>query len=311
MVEALGGLYQPFDRLHLNPLDCEDSPINRQRLALLLRLMLGEAGQEPGIESVLSHVAETAFQLPVEARRFDTIFPLTFPAHSAVRQSFARWVTDPKGRSGLYAPVFNATRDSLSGFLDQSFLTGINMNEALEDPALGAPVVAHISTAIEQMAREGRAKGFAVFIDEAANLLRNPAFRDLAAVMYREYRKFGGIVGMAFQDPGALHRSGIAEAVIENTATFLFYPNPQGNRSAYEPFNLNDEQRAFIFGAPVGRKVLLVKRDAAQGLEESTILDVDLAPLGRALRFYRSGPDAVRELIELQATGGTQWRARL
>lgn len=311
MVEALGGLYQPFDGLALNPLDCDDSPINRQRLALLLRLMLGEAGQDPGTDSVLAHVAETAFQLPVEARSFERIFPLTFPAHGPLRQSFARWVTDPKGRAGLYAGLFNAPRDSLSGFLDRAFLTGINMNEALEDPALGAPVVAHISNAIERLAHEGRARGFAVFIDEAANLLRNPAFCDLAAVMYREYRKLGGIVGMAFQDPGALHKSGIAEAVIESTATFFFYPNPQGNRAAYEPFNLNDEQRAFIFGAGSGRKVLLVKRDAAIGVEESTILDIDLAPLGRALRFYRSGPDAVRELLDLQATWGEQWRVHL
>jgi len=311
MIEALGGLYQPFDRLALNPLDCDDTPINRQRLALLIRLMLGEAGDTAGIEDILAHVAETAFQLPVEARTFDQVFPLTFPAHSEARKSFARWVVDAKGRAGLYANTFNAPRDSLSGFLDRAFLTGINMNEALEDPALGAPVVAHISTAIERMAREGRVKGFAVFIDEAANLLRNPAFRDLAAVMYREYRKFGGAVGMAFQDPGALHKSGIADAVIENTATFFFYPNPQGNRSAYEPFNLNDEQKGFIFGAPEGRKVLLVKRDAATGFEESTVLDIDLAPLGRSLRFYRSGPDAVRELTSLQEKWGEQWRVHL
>lgn len=307
MTEVMGGLYQPFDKLELNPLDAEDTPINRQRLALLIRLMLGEAGQAEGIEDILSHVVETAFRLPIEARTFDEIFPLTFPANSQARKAFSRWVTDDRGRAGLYASTFNASRDSLSGFLSRSFLIGINMNEALEDPNLGAPVVAHISNAIERLAREGRARGFAIFIDEAANLLRNPAFRDLAAVMYREYRKFGGAVGMAFQDPGALHKSGIADAVIENTATFFFYPNPQGNRAAYEPFNLNDEQKAFIFGAPEGRKVLLVKRDAATGFEESTILNIDLGPLGRPIRFYRSGPDAVRDLQALQEQWGEQW----
>jgi type IV secretion system protein VirB4 len=311
MIESMGGLYQSFDKLELNPLDCEDTPINRQRLALLVRSMLGDAGQEAGIEDILSHVVETAFRLPVEARTFSEIYPLTFPAGSDARQAFARWVTDAKERTGLYASTFNAPRDSLSGLLERAWMTGINMNEALDDPNLGAPVVAHISNAIERMARAGHARGFAVFIDEAAKLLRNPAFRDLAAEMYREYRKLGGAVGMAFQDPGALHKSGIADAVIENTAAFFFFPNPQGSRAAYEPFNLNDEQKAFVFGAPEGRKVLLVKRDAATGFEESTILDIDLSPLGRPLRFYRSGPDAVRELQAIQAKWGDAWPANI
>lgn len=309
--EALGGLYQPFDRLALNPLDIDDTPLNRQRLALLVRSMLGEAGQDDGVEATLSHVVETAFTLPIEARTFNSIYPLTFPAQSNAKKIFARWVTDPRERAGLYAATFNAPRDSLAGLLNQSFMTGINMNEALEDPALGPPVVAHIASAIERLARSGRTRGFAIFIDEAAKLLRNPAFCDLAAEMYREYRKFGGAVGMAFQDPGALHKSGIADAVIENTSAMFFFPNPQGNPAAYEAFNLNDEQKAFIFGAPEGRKVLLVKREAATGFEESVILDVDLAPLGRALRFYRSGPDAVRDLLEIQAKWGDQWPAHV
>lgn len=311
ITEVLGGLYQSFDRLELNPLDCDDTQINRLRLTLLVRSMLGEIGQAKGIEDVLSHVVTTAFSLPIEARTFNQIFPLTFPADSDERRAFSRWVTDNRDRAGLYASTFNAARDSLSGVLSTSYLTAINMNEALDDPNLGPPVVAHIAGAIERLAREGQSKGFAIFIDEAAKLLRNRAFCDLAAEMYREYRKFGGVVGMAFQDPAALHQSGIADAVIENTADFFFFPNPQGSASAYEPFNLNDEQRDFIFGAPEGRKVLLVKREASNGFEESVILDIDLAPLGRPLRFYRSGPDAVRDLLAIQQQWGDQWPAHI
>jgi len=311
MVETMGGLYQSFDKLALNPLDAEDNPINRQRLALLVRLMLGDAGQAEGIEDVLAHVVETAFQIPIGERTFNSIYPLVFPPRTDARRVFSRWVLDDKGREGLYASVFNARRDSLGGLLDEAFMVGINMNEALADPNLGAPVVAHIAGAIERIARSGRIKGFNIFIDEAANLLRNPAFRELAAVMFREYRKFGGAVGMAFQDPTALHKSGIAEAVIENTATFLFFPNPQGSAAGYEVFNLNEEQKAFIFGAPEGRKVLLVKRDAATGLNESVILDINLEPLGDALRFYRSGPDAVRDLVTIQEKWGKEWPANV
>lgn len=311
MIEAMGGLYQSFDKLQFNPLDCEDTSINRQRMALLARTMLGDAGQETGIEDILSHMVETAFRLPVEARTFNEIFPLTFPAGSPARQAFARWVTDPKERMGLYAGTFNAARDSLSGLLESAPIIGINMNEALDDPNLGAPVVAHISSAIERMARAGHVNGFVNFIDEAAKLLQNPAFCNLAAEMYREYGKLKGAVGMAFQDPGALHKTAIRDAVIENTASFFFFPNPQGSKAAYEPFNLNDEQKAFIFSAPEGRKVLLVKRDAATGFEESTILNIDLTPFARATRFYRSGPDAVRDLQAIQDKWGDAWPANI
>ena len=124
MVEAMGGLYQSFDTLALNPLDAEDTPINRQRLALLVRLMLGEAGQVDGIEDVLAHVVETAFKLPVEARTFNSIYSLVFPPRTDARRVFSRWVKDDKGREGLYASTFNAARDSLGGLLDQGARLG-------------------------------------------------------------------------------------------------------------------------------------------------------------------------------------------
>src|SRR3546814_8332474 len=67
--------------------------------------------------------------------------------------------------------------------------------------------------------------------------------------MYREYRKNDGFVGLAYQDPKALFDSGIGDAVLENTATFIFLPNSQANKAGLERFNLNDEQIAFILGS--------------------------------------------------------------
>ena len=41
------------------------------------------------------------------------------------------------------------------------------------------------------------------------------------------------------------------------------------------------------------------------------ILDVDLAWLGDALRFYRSGSDALKDLAALQAAYPDDWKERL
>lgn len=308
MVEAMGGNYQSYEDLALNPLDVgEDSKRNRQRINMIMKAMIGEL-QEEGLEETINHVMDLAFKVQAPDRTFNSLYEYGFQKRTALKKVFAQWVTDSKGTQGLHSHVFNAPHDSLSSLLTASHMLGINMNEALNDPVLGPPVVAHISEAIRSAGR--RQKGFNIFVDEAANLLQNEGFRKFVMEMFREYRKLNGCVGLAFQDPDALQRSGIARAVLENTATLFFFPNAQANRESLEPFNLNDEQIDFVMGGPAskgGRRVLVVKRDAASGLDESTIVDVDLSPLGNCLRFYRAGTDANNHLKNLKNEWGTEW----
>ncbi|WP_142850714.1 VirB4 family type IV secretion system protein [Telmatospirillum sp. J64-1] len=313
MVEAMGGVYQSYDTLALNPLDVgEDTPVNRNRIYAILRAMAGGLQLEAEDKEALLHAVELAFHTDPPQRTLSAIFPFAFPKRSKLRQEFAKWVVDDKGYRGLHAHVFNAPHDSLGGLLDH-FMVAINMNEALDDPELGPPVVAHIAAAIGKSAASS-AKGFNIFIDEAAKLLQNKGFRDLAAEMFREYRKLNGSVGLAFQDPAALMKSGMAEAFIENASTFIFLPNAQASADSFAPFNLNDEQMNFVLGRAARkdqRRALIVKRDAASGADESAIIDVDLSPLGDALRFYRSGVDANKHLAELQKTWGPKWQEHL
>src|SRR3546814_6408299 len=102
--------------------------------------------------------------------------------------------------------------------------------------------------------------------------------------MYREYRKNDGFVGLAYQDPKALFDSGIGDAVIENTATFIFLPNSQANKAGLDRFNMNEEQNAFILGSgdrkEGERRVIIVKRDAEHGIAERAIVDVSLSFMG-------------------------------
>jgi len=313
MVETMGGLYQSYDRLALNPLDVgEDTPANRQRVYHILRSLAGDHKLTPEEDAAFSHAVNLTFEVDPPERTLSAIYNFAFAKRSALRQVFAKWVTDDKGNRGLHSHVFNAPHDSLGGLLDH-YMVAINMNEALSDPELGPPVVSHMAAAIGQSAAKS-AKGFTIFIDEAAKLLQNEGFRSLAAEMFREYRKLNGAVGLAFQDPAALLRSGMAEAFIENTATFIFLPNAQATAESFEPFNLNDEQMKFVLGRASTRRerrALIVKRDAASGFDESAIIDVDLSPLGEALRFYRAGTDANKDLQDLQATWGEAWADHL
>lgn len=322
MVEAMGGLYQGFDSLALNALDVgEDTPENRERIRHILYSLAG------GIEDredrkAIDLAVETAFLIDPPERTLNAIYPYAFARRSSLRDAFAQWVVDEKGNKGIRSHIFNAPHDSLSGMLDQSFNVGINMNQALKDPTLGAPIVAHISeaiyhSAVQMAAANGEVDGgFAIVLEEAARLRQNKGFRDLSDVMYREYRKLGGIVGMIFQDPAALTESEGYEAIIENTATFIFFPNSKVTEKSLIPFNLNEEQKLFIQGKTRSRKkkdrrVLIVKRDETTGYEESLILDVDLTPLGDPARFYRSGPAANAVLENLKQKWGATWQSHL
>ncbi len=319
MIETMGGHYQSYDDLSLNPLDVgEDTPQARQRINLILRVMLGsEFKPDEDDEMQLNHAINEAFLVDQPDRTLDVLFDPAFPKKSQLRKLMAKWVTDAKGKKGLYSHIFNAKHDSLVNILNKSHLIGINMNEALSDPDLGAAVVAHISAAIKNAAKKNQ-NGFNIFIDEAANLLQNDGFCKLAMEMFREYRKLDGAVGMAFQDPTALFDSGIGKAVLDNTATLIFFPNASATVENLAPFNLNDEQIRFITDTSniaedaednqqLKRQVLIIKREAATGFNESAIINVDLSSLGDAIRFYRAGTAANADLAQAKIKWGAAW----
>ncbi|GAB3437224.1 VirB4 family type IV secretion system protein [Insolitispirillum peregrinum] len=315
MVEVMGGSYQNYDRLSLNPLAvAENTSLDRQRLRTLILSMLGEAAADPETDEIIGHMLETAFMLEPHQRSFNALFATSFPPNSPQRRAMAKWVVDNKGRAGQFAHIFNAPRDSLTDLLTDAPIVGINMNEALEDPLLGPPVIKHMFDTITRCRATGKIRGATIFVDEAANLLRNQTFATQIEIMFRELRKANSVVGMAFQEPNALMESGIAATACQNVASLFFYPNPGSNRESYKIFNLNDEQLDFILNsAPLGRRVLLVKRDQATGFEESVILNVDLSALdgGNCLKYYRSGPGPVLEIEKLQAEWGASWRDHL
>jgi type IV secretion system protein VirB4 len=308
MVEAFGGAYQNYDSLALNPLAvAKDTAQGRQRLMQLLEAILGESAQTPESSEIIDHMASLAMKLPPEKRSLNAIFGTTVPNNTEQRKIFGNWVIDDEGKVGRYAHIFNAPQDGLAALLSSAPVVGINMNEALKDPRLAPPIVSHIIDTIV----ENIAVGSAIFVDEAANLLGNPVFAAYVKELYREVRKQRGIVGLAFQDPKALMDSGITSTVLDNTPTLIFFPNPAGKAVQYEEFNLNDEQKKFIFNSPPDnkRRVLVIRRDPITSHEESVILNIDLGLLnkGGCLKYFRSGPGAVDIMNGLRAQWGDQW----
>ncbi|MGH0004356.1 VirB4 family type IV secretion system protein [Pseudovibrio ascidiaceicola] len=313
MSEVMGGQYQSFDQLALNPLDCDlEDKSARQRAASMMRIMLGDQYVQE-MDDQINDVLEFASVMDRGERTFDSIFKTAFPPDTDIKRAFTRWVKDERHGEGAYSHIFNTPHDSLRTFLQQSHLVGIDMTEPLKDPLLGPALVTHIASAIYEAAKVNDS-GFSIFVDEAANLLRNEGFRELVNQMFMEYRKLDGVVGLAFQNPEALVEFEGSAKIINNAPTLFFMAGCGGSDKALEPFNLSEDQIAFIRGETDlagGRQVLLIKRDLASGFNESTIIDVDLSGLGDALRFYRSGTGPMAELRKIQDVWGEQWPAHV
>src|SRR3546814_10014818 len=91
----------------------------------------------------------------------NAIYEFAFERRTGLRRAFAPWVVDGKGVKGIRSHLMNAPRDTLGSVLSASHLVGINMNEALDDPDTGPPVVTHISSAVGQSGAES-SNGFAI-----------------------------------------------------------------------------------------------------------------------------------------------------
>lgn len=312
MIECMGGNYANIGNLELNPFDFDHDPesnagkLRKLHLVRLLRSMGTISDAE------INLCLEQVFMIPREERSLNMIFGTGLDSHGEAVQSFAPFVTDAKGNAGMYSHFFNAQQDCLSSLFSGAFMTGIDLGDILSDEKIAAPIVLHIADSLKTMSQTKG--GFCVFIDEAAALLKNAGFKDNVAQMYREYRKLGGAVGMAFQDPKALFDSGIADAVLDNTATIMLLPNSQGSPKSYERFGLNDEQINYILtGSALSsqRTAMIIKRDS-KGFEESAIIDTDLSPFGAdILKYYQSGTRALKNLDALQTQWGAEWRKYL
>ena len=102
MVEALGGVYQGYDSLALNPLDVgPDTPGARNRVAMILRALCGDLVLTPEDKEALGHAVDLAFQLEPPHRTLNEIFSHAFPRRSDLRRHMAQWVTDDKGKVRL------------------------------------------------------------------------------------------------------------------------------------------------------------------------------------------------------------------
>ena len=180
------------------------------------------------------------------------------------------------------------TRVSLFGFDD---------TELLDDAEVSTPVTMYLLHLTESLI-DGRR--FIYVMTEFWKRLGDPVFTDFAKNKQKTIRKQNGLGIFDTQSPADVLRSDIARALIEQSATFFFLPNPRADYDDYvHGFKLTEAEFNIVRNLGENSRMFLVK----QG-HRSAIGKLDLAGLGDVLDVLSGTTDNVELLDKIRAQVG-------
>lgn len=228
-VRAMGGRYYPLKNgvpSGFNPFQMEPTPNNLTFLEKLVKQLVKHEGLPitPRQEREISDAIKGVMGASKSKRRLSSVLEFLDPTDDnglAVR--LAKWC-----RGGALGWLFDNPEDTLR--LDNCTMVGFDVTEFLDNDATRTPTIMYLFHRIESLI-DGRR--IPIFLDEFWKLLDDPAFEDLAQNKLVTIRKQDGFLVMFTQSPKQVLKSPIAYAIIGQTATKIFLPNPEADYDDY------------------------------------------------------------------------------
>ncbi len=292
LVRALGGTYLPLRSgrpTGFNPLRLPEIPENVEFLKLWLRsLVRGLLSVRE--EADLDQALRGTLALDPERRCLSRLLEFTDVTRAeGIHARLAPWCG-----GGDYGWVFDHAEDTIAATLAGSPLIGIDVTDFLGNEAIRGPVSLYLFHCVRSLL-DGRK--FVCWADEFSRLLDDPAFEQFAKDGLKVWRKRNGVFCCATQSPSDAIRSAISRTIIEQTATKVFFPNPDADEAEYrQGFGLSEREFALIKERiEPGSRQFLIK----QG-HTSVVCALDLKGMGFELAVIsgRSGSvERVRQLI--------------
>ncbi|TCV82738.1 VirB4 family type IV secretion/conjugal transfer ATPase [Sulfurirhabdus autotrophica] len=218
-------------------------------------------------ERDITQAIEGVFGLSHGVRRFNQILSfLEPPEGDNIASRLLKWCHSDLG-TGPLAWVFDNPVDLLD--VKEGRLFGFDYTDFLDNPEVRTPIMMYLWSRFAELI-DGRR--LYMFIDEFWKALEDEYFQDELQNRYKTIRKQNWFLICATQSPADALRSKIAHTVIEQTATFIYLPNPQAKETDYtEGFNLTDREYQIIKTLPETSRQFLVK----QG-QNAVICELDL-----------------------------------
>ena len=288
-VRAMGGRYYPLKNgvpSGFNPFQMEPTPTNLTFLETLIRQLVKRDGLpiSPKQEREINQAIVGVMGAIKIKRRISAVLEFLDPTDdTGLHIRLSRWC-----RGGALGWLFDNADDTLR--LDNCTMVGFDVTEFLDNDETRTPTIMYLFHRIESLI-DGRR--IPIFMDEFWKLLNDPAFQDLAENKLVTIRKQDGFLVMFTQSPKQVLKSPIAFAIIGQSATKIFLPNPEADYDDYvNGFKLT--QREFEIVKELGEKsrLFLIK----QG-QNSVVAELNLRGFDDELAVL-SGNTATSLLVE-------------
>ena len=232
LVRAMGGEYLPIRNGHptgFNPLQLPESPETLEFLkAWLRRLVRGSTPLGVREEADLDHALRGTLALDSDRRRLSRLIEFTDATRlDGIHARLARWC---ESTGGDYAWVFDNPKDSIVARLDRQTLIGFDVTDFLDHEVIRSPLTLYLFHCVRRLL-DGRR--FVCWADEFARLLDDERFEQFAKDGLKVWRKLDGVFCAATQSPSDALKSPISRTIIEQTATKIFFPNPDAEEQEY------------------------------------------------------------------------------
>ena len=306
LVRALDGVYLPLRNgrpTGFNPLQLPESPDAVEFQKLWLRsLVRGSAPLSVREEADLDQALHGTLALDSGRRRLSRLIEFTDATRS--EGLYARLAPWCASAGGDYAWVFDNPEDSIAERLKDQTLIGFDVSDFLDHEVIRVPVTQYLFHCIRQLL-DGRR--FVCWADEFSRLLADERFEQFAKDGLKVWRKLDGVFCAATQSPSDALGSGISRTIIEQTATKIFFPNPEADVQEYmNGFGLTEREVALIKERlEPGARQFLIKQGHASVVCELNLrgFEAELAVLsGRASEIER-----LHRLIDEFGAHPSQW----
>lgn len=243
----------------MNPLQLDPTPQNVEFLKAWLRRLVQRRDREFTVreETDLDLALAGVLRLPRGARRLSRLLEFLDPTDpEGVYARLVKWCEKEKGD---YAWVFDNPTDQVVDLLDGSPLIGFDVTDFLNNDITRAPTTMYLFH-IVSLLLDGRR--LVTWMDEFSKLVTDEAFESFSKNGLQTWRKLEGVLVFATQSTSNVLDSPIARTLVEQTATNIFFPNPDATVEEYiGGFSLSEEEyRLLKEGLEPGSRMFLLKQ---------------------------------------------------
>lgn len=295
-IRALGGNYRCLKRgtpTGFNPLQLPPTEQNLRFQEQLIQSLIPKK-LTPTDEADLNRAIRQVREFPRELQRLSVVRQqLNDHDPDGMRAHLAKWCAD---ENGALAWVLDNPEDTID--LSTGRIFGFDDTDLLNDPTVLAPVTMYLLH-LTELLLDGRR--FMYVMAEFWKRLQFPVFTEFADDKQYTIRKLNGMGIFDTQSPDQILKTPHVAAMVEQSATQIFLPNPRADADQYiNGFKLSREEFKTIKEFGEESRKFLIK----QG-HRSVIGHLDLSHLGHEfLDILSTTKDNVELLDQIRAEVG-------